>query len=476
VRRAAIVALSLVGLPALATLVLLPRLTSLRRPRRSVAIERLPAPTEAVRVLADASETRDGGRLGDRRFLATSGGLVLDGAEGGDPLTLDRGLGAASHDLLAACSWNDRIVGAAGDGSLLVWSRGHSSAFRVAAPLHDVGALGPALLLATDLGLFRWTGGDEAREVSELGEVGVATLAVGPTGAAAATARGDVWLVDDDGARLLVPADEDRVVAMTWDGDALWLGRGERLDRVATTGGVVRVRADGGVTALAAAAGQIFVARPEGGVLLFRPGAGGERSTLAGVRIHRLRVLADGVVAFGRGGAWRIDANGIAERWGEAPALELASGRVAALLVERDALWVGTERGLDVVEGDTIRHLPLPPVLAIVATPDTGEVLAVTTAGRLRVDREWRVRRDLGPAPLVEATPRVVTPAGLVTARDEGLALTDPLTGTTRRLRPPVPTGRVTALGIAGDLLWVGTDDGLLGFPLLPLLAAPPQS
>jgi len=413
--RRALVLLAL----TLAAVLLLSRVSPLRR---GVRITRVAAPGDPVIVIGDPRELRDGGTLGSSRFAATSAGLALYGEDGRHRLTLDRRVGLASHDLVAACVWGDRIVAAAADGSLLV----AKDAFRVDATISDIASLGGAVLLATsDRGLLRWRGGPEAEIL--VADVEVTALAVSPVAAAAATAQGEIWILDDRGNRRLAGSGEDRVLALAWDGDGLLVGREDRIEGAGWS-------QSGGASALAASGGLIYAARPDGGVAIFRPGGGGERSTLSGVRIHRLRAIAGGVLAFGHGGAWRIGEDGEAERWLEAPPSRLASARVSALLAEPDALWVGGERGVDVLAGDETRHLSLPPVQALVASPP--EVIAVTAGGRFRIDRALRPRPDRGPA---HAAPTLV-------------------------------------VATSGGLLWVGTREGLLGFRLLPPIGDPPKS
>jgi hypothetical protein len=462
---------------AILALLLVPRFHRLGRAPLRFAVERIAPPLDRVTAIGDGSESRDGG-LATERFVATSAGLRLFGDDGRHLRTLDRALGMPSHDLVAAVAWGDRIVAAARDGSLVLAGPRGDEVHHLAAEITDLAVLGDAVLVATaDRGLLRWTGGELAEQLEIPADVAIVTLVVGERGVAAATARGEIWLVPaHDDPRRLLSAPDDVPVTLAWEGPDLLIGRGDRIERLDAAGRLVRLRSDLGAVSLAARNGWIFAARAEGGVVVFRPGHGGERSTLSEIPVHRLRAVDGAVLAFGRGGAWRLDGDGIADRWvAEVPSV-LAVPRVAALLVEKGELWVGNERGLDILDANGARHVPLPPVRALVASPDTREVIALTASGHLRIDRLGRVHRDLGPAPTLDATPRLTLPEGLVVGDATGLSLTDPLSWRARRLRTPIGLGRVTALARQGDDLWVGTDEGLIRLPLAPLLAVPPQS
>src|SRR5262249_44985267 len=170
--------------------------------------------------------------------------------------------------------------------------------------------------------------------------------------------------------RAIAPPGDEAVTAIAWNGDGLWVGRPGGLERW-DGGRRARVRADAHVTALLSDGRTLLVGTGDARVLALAGGGGGGR-LLGAARVARLRGVDGRAVAIADAAVSAL-ADG-APFVGPAPA-GLAVAAVTSVALLGDEVWIGGERGVDVLDlrGAFLRHVTTrAAVLGL--TPRAGEM------------------------------------------------------------------------------------------------------
>src|SRR5262249_13466173 len=217
----------------------------------------------------------------------------------------------------------------------------------------DLAADARTVYAATHAGLLVWKLG-AAAATRLLVDADVTAIALGPGGLAVGLGDGSVVVVENGAPRTLAPPGDDAVTAIAWNGDGLWVGRPAGLERW-DGGRRARVRADTHVTALLPDGRTLLVGTGDAGVLALDEG-GGERRLLGDARVTRLRRVDGQAVAIAAAEVYGL-ADG-APFVGPAPA-RLAVAAVTSVALLGDEVWVGGERGVDVLDaqGAFLRHV-----------------------------------------------------------------------------------------------------------------------
>ncbi len=336
---------------------------------RKEPLRRLGQARPGVTALTSTADWRDGAFAFGRVWAATSGGVVALRTDGAWERTVTWADGLGAADATAIVRHGGRLAVGGGDGSITLLDDAQAQVvrFETAVPgaaITDLVSDGELLYAGTfGAGLIVWDG----RKAAALTAAGgtpiaeVTALALGAHGLAVGTSAGAV-LVRREGRLVPLALDgTDRITALAWDGDALWVGTPFGLRNVAGDGTVSVARRDIFVTSLLAdrAIGRLYVGTFDGGVALHQTQGGGERAMGGRQRIERIRMIDDRPVAFGPGGAWQLTGDFTPLAAG-VPA-GLSGGHVTALMARGGEIWAGTfENGVDVFDarGQLLRHLP----------------------------------------------------------------------------------------------------------------------
>jgi hypothetical protein len=417
----------------------------------SVELVAVAAPA-GVRALTALRAARDVAGAGERIAVATAGGVVeYEGDRFARTLTWATGLAAV--EATAVCALPDGQVAVGGaDGSVTIGGR---ALWLGGGAVSDLAFDGSALLVATHAGLYAWVPGAPTAERLVAGEE-VTSVVAGEAGVALGTASGQVLGLGRDGLRPL--ATGDRVTALAWDGAALWIGRPGALERLDPDGRVERVRRGLAVTALLLGDGVLLAGTSDEGVLALDQ-MGAERRLLGAAEVARLRRVAGRPVAVADGAVFSLPDGA---RLVPAPPPGLGAAPVAALVLARETLWVGTPVGADVFDskGNFVRHAAgRAPVYGLAARPELGEVVAGTAQGALHVgaagERPVGAREGLLGL-RVQASAWLVDTGAFAT--EQGVTVIDGR-GVARQL--PVGAAAAVAWGDGGRL-YAGTASGLL--------------
>lgn len=347
----------------------------------TTAPHRLDAAARAgVSVYTSTRDPRDGVSAFGRTWVATGGGVLIYGRAAGAEthertLTWADGLGTA--DLTVVARHGTGLAFGGADGSISIVAPETTQAIRFAtgvdgAAVTELVSDGEILHVATNgAGLISWDGRRAAAWTAAAGGESLAQLtamAAGTRGLAVGTADGSVF-VQADGRFTRRPLGDaardtarERVTALAWDGDALWVGTPFGLDRVEADGRTHRVRGDLFVTSLLVdgQGGRVWVGTFDDGLLSLTAAGGGEQRLGGRQRITRLRLVDGRPVAFGARGVFALG-GGEAAPLLPAPTASLAGAHVTALLPRNGETWVGTfEDGVDVLGTDGLlaAHLP----------------------------------------------------------------------------------------------------------------------
>jgi len=421
------------------------------------------ARTPGVVVITATHEARDVAVAdGSQTVWIVSAGAVVGYGSSGPPRSIGWSEGLETTAPTAICAAGAAAVVAGSDGSLTVLEGDRAYSVRLAsAPITDLAADGTTVYAATRDGLFVWPIGAPMAGRRLAGH-DVTALALGAAGLAVGIADGSTYLLDRSGElHALASAGDEAVTAIAWSGESLWVGRAGGLERW-DDGRRTRLRGDH-VTALLADGHTLLVGTPDSGVLAIDEG-GGERRLLGDAKVARLRRVDGRAVAVADGDVFAL-ADG-SPLVGPPPG-GLASAAVSAVAILGDEVWVGGERGIDVLDehgGWLRREAPSTAVLAIASRPESGEMVVATTDGVL-LFRHGTAHRVGAREGLLGA--RVSASAGLVGqaayATDQGATLIDER-GVAVRLTSGVelPAGGALALAWGpGGRLFVGTAGGL---------------
>jgi ligand-binding sensor domain-containing protein len=379
---------------------------------------------QGVTPLTSIRDFTDGAQAFGRVFAATPGGVVVLGPDGAwdRTLTWADGLGAAAGT--AIVPHGARLAMGGSDGSVTLFDDEKVQVVRfdtgaTDAPVTELASDGDLLYVGTfGAGLIVWDGEHAAALDSASGErLGeITALALGRSGLAVGTASGAVLVrrdgrlvpierqgSPDDGERAQAP--RDRVTALAWEGESIWIGTPFGLTRVGPDGRVERTRPDLFVTSLLfdAAAQKLYAGTFDSGVIVIE--GSGERSLGGRQRISRIRMIDGRPVAFGPGGAWQLAEGAFVPLPQRVPA-SLAGSHVTALAVRGGSLWAGTfEDGLDVIDqtGKPVTHLPpagaaygLDQINDLDPRDEAGEVVISTVRGVVIVSDGGSRRIGLG--------------------------------------------------------------------------------
>lgn len=374
------------------------------------------------------------GIVGDRVFAATASGLVQGAL--GQPLAALRG----GEDVVAGVVLRDRFVGLVESGDTLrrFDADGHATEEALTTPARRVFAAGDALLVdgASGLRLRRpegWTEALPRPEALPWAQGHVSALAL----------LGDRLVAGRfDGGLAVATRDAARLAFREVEGSAAW-----------------------GVNALLPAGGTVYVASLRGAA-----------------RFDGQRLAA----VDGPGAAFSLaqTPEGVAIGYAQGvlvPGQKLLSafhglpGNQATALAGGTSLFVGTPSGLGAIRARRVEwrvtpgegKLPHPWVTALLDQPDA---LYVGTYGGGVARREASGRFEPLPetAAFKVAAGALVEAGGRVYLGTEGRGLFR-LSRDRERFDPvrvTLPSPRVTALLPAGDVLYVGTDEGLTRLPL----------
>ena len=259
-----------------------------------------PVPVERDLVTAEertagAGGTRDGALVEGRLVVATAAGLRVAGE--------DRAHVFGESEVTAMTAYRGRAVFGTADGTVVVATErlGEALRFPGFGQITELCADGDRLYVGTVDGLVVWDGTAKTPALP-LGTV--TALAPGPRGVAVGTAEGDLFLARDGAVEPLPARVEDRISALAWDGEALYVGTPFALLRVAGSE-VHTVRRDLSVTAILIHGGDLYLGTFDDGVVALDP-SGRERRLVGREHVRHLRVIGERPVAFGDGGAWDL--------------------------------------------------------------------------------------------------------------------------------------------------------------------------